>query len=398
MTNTPEQPDYEIDDSDDEFVISTKEDLTYYLRENPEVVTTIIQSLGKYFVGEGRSAIEGILEKGYEDSFYISDFMNYDLELEAIVSTPYIEADTDWEQPFEENSFQGIPGFPKDVLIDYKLESDFGSTLLRKVLYLIEEKGKSSPSSSFVGIFGLKVLEAYKPLLAERLQDREQKRRAEREEDDGRLRQEREAEDRALEWVSEEDGLKLLGSESQTISAMWQEWLEEYRALRRVRNAVYEYATLNEVLPLGEWQLHSILEQVAVKGTLFRIQESLHREIGRIQGEPGTEFQQDIEAMSEVLQQMRDAWQELEHSDIKTFNDATDSGTIITEFLTQKRETEDKDLENEREEEDQEEIAELRLGTLSSAIAHAVSPIGGWIKETIEAEGNSLVFDALEML
>ena len=96
MNDKPELTESE----DEEHSISTAERLLVYLSENRQFATALVRAFSHEFVTDGSHPINDILEKGYEDSFYMDDLMGFNEEFEAIVSTPIIEIATDWHQPF----------------------------------------------------------------------------------------------------------------------------------------------------------------------------------------------------------------------------------------------------------------------------------------------------------
>ena len=77
-----------------------------YFSENREVAVELVRAFADLVVSDGLYPIRDILDKGYEDSFYIDDSMGLDEKFEAIVRTPMIETTTDWDQPFEDHDFR----------------------------------------------------------------------------------------------------------------------------------------------------------------------------------------------------------------------------------------------------------------------------------------------------
>ena len=113
-------------------------------------------------MSDGVYPIRDILEKGYEDSFFLDDLMGLDEKFETIVGTPMIETATDWDQPFDDHDFRiSVQDFLKGVELSQELASDFDYCLTRVCLNLVEERGKATPNSGFVEIFGQKVLKVF---------------------------------------------------------------------------------------------------------------------------------------------------------------------------------------------------------------------------------------------
>ena len=149
--------------------ISTIQKLASYFSENREVAVELVRALADLVVTDGRYPIRDILDKGYEDSFYIDDLMGLDEEFETIVRTPMIETTTDWDQPFEYHDFQiSVQGFLEGIEVSEELASDFDHCLSREYLNLVEERGKSGPYSGFVDIFGQRVFEVFQGNLEEK--------------------------------------------------------------------------------------------------------------------------------------------------------------------------------------------------------------------------------------
>ena len=163
--------------------ISTIEELSSYLNDNRQVAAAMVRAIANQAATDGSYPIQDILEKGYEDSLYLDDLMGLDEEFRAIVMTPMIETATDWDQPFSYHNFGiRIMEFLEDIEVSEEIASDFEHCLSWECLNLIEERGKSTPNSGFVDIFGLKVFEEFQPKLEDkREQVRESKRKREQE-------------------------------------------------------------------------------------------------------------------------------------------------------------------------------------------------------------------------
>ena len=120
-------------------------------------------------LSDGLYPIRDILDKGYEDSFYLDDLMGLSEEFETMVRTPMIETTSDWDQPFEDHDFQiSVHGFFEGIEVSEELASDLGHCLSRECLNLVEERGKARPNSGFVDIFGQKVFEVFQEKLEEK--------------------------------------------------------------------------------------------------------------------------------------------------------------------------------------------------------------------------------------
>lgn len=158
MTQQSERPEHER-------VISTAEQLAIYLSENRQLAAALVSELADEVEMDGYDPINDILEKGYEDSFYMDDLMGFDEEFDTVVITPMIEIGTDWDQPFENHDFgASVDGVLEGVGVNEELATEFRRCLMQECLRLVEMKGRARPDSGFVDIFGLKVFEAYKPL------------------------------------------------------------------------------------------------------------------------------------------------------------------------------------------------------------------------------------------
>ena len=171
MKDRSEQTEHE----DEERWISTVEELAAYFDETRQLATALVHELADEVVTDGSNPIEEILEKGYEDSFYmpdlVGDWMGVYEELETIVSTPMVEIASDWDQPFHDYDFgTSVCGPLEDAGVDEELASEFGVCLMEECLRLVESKSRTKPDYDFVDIFGLKVFEFYKPLLQAALQ------------------------------------------------------------------------------------------------------------------------------------------------------------------------------------------------------------------------------------
>lgn len=149
----------------EERMISTVEQLAAYLSADRQLAAALVSELADEVETDGYDPINDILEKGYEDSFYMDDLMGFDEEFEAIVITPMIEIGTDWDQPFDNHDFgASVDGVLESVGVSEELATEFRQRLMQECLRLIEMKGRARSDSGFVDIFGLKVYEAYKPL------------------------------------------------------------------------------------------------------------------------------------------------------------------------------------------------------------------------------------------
>ncbi len=180
MTQQSEQPEQE----GEERTISTAEELAVYLIENRQLAAALVSELADEVETDGYDPINDILEKGYEDSFYMDDLTGFDEEFDAVVITPMIEIGTDWDQPFDYHDFgASVDGLLEGAGVDEELASEFRRHLMQECLRLVEMKGRVRPDSGFVDIFGLKVFEAYKPLQSA-LQEELQLLRQEEDEED----------------------------------------------------------------------------------------------------------------------------------------------------------------------------------------------------------------------
>ena len=98
--------------------------------------------------------------------------MGLDEKIETIVGTPMIESATDWDQPFDDHDFRiSVQDFLEGVEVSEELASDFDYCLTRVCLNLVEKRGKATPNSGFVDIFGQKVLEVFQERLEEKREE-----------------------------------------------------------------------------------------------------------------------------------------------------------------------------------------------------------------------------------
>ena len=122
----------------------------------------MVHAIANQAVSDGSYPIRDILDKGYEDSFYVVDLMGLNEEPETIIRTLMIETTTDWDQLFEDHGLGfSIQEFLKGIDVAEDLASDFDNSLLRQCMDLVEEKGKDRPDSGFVDIFGQKVFQVF---------------------------------------------------------------------------------------------------------------------------------------------------------------------------------------------------------------------------------------------
>ena len=412
MNTPPELPEIESDHG--ESVISSKEELAQYLVENPNMVKEVIREMADYFVGDGELAIEEILEKGYEDSVDIDDLLNLHAGPETVVLTPYIDAASDWYVPFEDRFYISSP-FPEGVEIDDDLVSDFSHALLQSCIHLIERTGKSRPNSAFVDVFGIEVNKFYRIKLLKELANL----REERAKEDRRLQEERSIEDGELRLVWAKRGFLEEGSRSLGENSMWSDWLAEYRILNQIKNAVSEETTPWQLWKLMNeesdktvsietlWRLqeglNGELEQVTFEGMLWEVGEALNKQVRVSEEEHISQIQEAQNIVTGALHYVRQACQEppygqlslsRHHREVYGYPDLPE---LTAEFLSYKRAQEDIDLQEQREEEDNDGARRIHGDALSAAITDAVPSIASWIKETIEAVGDSLVVDALRI-
>lgn len=145
--------------------ISTVEELAAYLVENRHLAAALVTELADEVEEEGQEPINDILEKGYEDSFYMNDLVGFDEEFDTVVATPMVEIGTDWDQPFENHNFGGsVDSLLEGSGVEEELAAEYRRCLLHECLRLVERNGRARRDSGFVDIFGLMVFEAYKPL------------------------------------------------------------------------------------------------------------------------------------------------------------------------------------------------------------------------------------------
>ena len=290
---------------DEERYISTIEELSNYLNQNRQVVAALVREIADQAESDGPFSIRDILDKGYEDSFYMDSFMNLDEEFETIVMTPMIETATDWDQPFDDHDFGiSIQGFLQGIVVAEELASEFDHCMLQECLSLVEERGKSKPNSGFVDIFGQKVYEVF------------------------------------------------------------QRKLEEKRA--QERQIKLEIERKRERLQL----LDQLLED-------------------RLEFERQFEQRWWPELRQQLVSDLRDPWDSLHHWLTEQH--------LEVERLLELQKTRYWDLDEEdRDLEEEDEAHEILRDILSESIEGAVPLIAAWIKECIEAEGESLVFEALK--
>jgi hypothetical protein len=161
MNQKPEPAEHE----DVERKISTVGELATCLRENRQLAAALVSALADEVETEGYDPINDILEKGYEDSFYMNDLTGFNAEFETIMITPMIEIGTDWDQPFDDHDFgTSVDSLLEGVGVDEEFAVQFRHCLMQECLQLVEREGRASTDSGLVDIFGLKVFEVYKPL------------------------------------------------------------------------------------------------------------------------------------------------------------------------------------------------------------------------------------------
>ena len=159
---------------------------------------------------EGWHPINEIQENGYANSFYMEDLLGFDEEIEAIVLTPMIEVDTDWDQPFDNYDYEmSVYAVLEDIGVDDELASEFRPYLMGECWRLVEAKGQSKPNSGFVDIFGLKVFEVYQPRQVELQQKLEQERQEEEDDWDDGIAAEMH---RDVLWVSIREAIPLIAN------------------------------------------------------------------------------------------------------------------------------------------------------------------------------------------
>lgn len=296
---------------DGEPCISTFQDLASYFSENREVAVALVRAMADLAVSDGLYAIRDILDKGYEDSFYLDDLMGLSEEFETMVRTPMIEIATDWDQPFEDHDFRiSVHGFFEGMDVSEELASDFDHCLSRECLNLVQERGKSRPNSGFVDIFGQKVFEVFQEKLEEK---------------------------RAEELRSK------------------QEWEQE---MERKRSRL------------------QLLDQLLLERREFERQFEQH-------------WFPELER--QLASDLRDPWDYLHHWLIEQ--------QLELDRLLELQENRYRDIDRERErfeDEHEEEKGTMLREAFSDAIEDAVPIIAKWMKDTIEAEGESLVFNALK--
>ncbi len=367
-----EKPGYKCDD--DAF-ISPEKALVSYLEANPHVVSEIARDVAGYFSGDGQEAIREILEKGYENYLYESDLIDLAEYLEADAITPCIKIGAEWIQPLEER-FCGIPSLP---VTDHSLATDFGLFLLWGCLNLIEEKGKSNPTSFFVDVFSQKVSECYRRILAEK----QQKRKEERASEDTERRQTREEEDSTLGRV--------FGSRERIPHETWS---DDYCALRRIKDAVSREITklLGEMWEVSGGEVRGLAAGTDVRTELYQLWQMGEALNGGLQllAVEGTLWQVHQDADNVTGSSHLSYWSR--RTGFSQYN-----WDAVAGLLQRQRQKEDSILEGKRAKED-EDASELHEGILSHAINDAVPLIGEWMEETIKAQGESLVRDALRLL
>ena len=298
-------------DEHGESCISTVQELTSYFSENRNVAAALVRAMADLALSDGLYPIRDILEKGYEDSFYLDDLMGLSEEFETMVRTPMIETTSDWDQPFEDHDFQiSVHGFFEGIEVSEELASDLGHCLSRECLNLVEERGKARPNSGFVDIFGQKVFEVFQEKLEEK---------------------------RAEELRSQQE---------------WEQEMERQRGRLR------------------------LLDQLLVE----------RREFER-------EFDQHWlpELERQLASDLRDPWTYVHHWLIEQ--------QLELDRLLELQENRYRDIDQEREEfeeEHEQEKGTMLREVFSDSIEDAVPLIAEWMKDTIEAEGESLVFNALK--
>ncbi len=369
MRDKSRPSDYE----DDEITLSSKEELADWLEQNPDVAIKIVRALAEQF--SDTYTISEVLDKGYEDAADILDLFSEDMETEALASTPYIDSATDWGTPFEESfHFEWSGVCSGDVVLDEHLESDFSDALFASCLALIEEKGTTEANSTFVDIFGTKVLEAYKCLLSEKLRSRQNV----RENEDKERQEKRDKENDAIDWVFEEKQLTLFPVRRQ---------VPHFEALCRlcrvVSNSVNSEYQQNELA----WELENRILQSTIDDFSFQTQEFLDAVQMSHQHDELSTFLDKVESARDGLYQVSQQWS------CSDFGER-ELRELALSILKRDREDEDNSLAEDREEEDR----ELAQEAFSEAVSDAHSPIADWIKATIELNGSSLLSDSFKRM
>ena len=214
---------------------------------------------------------------------------------------------------FEDHDFRiSVQDFIEGIEVSAELASDFDHCLSRECLNLVEERGKSSPNSGFVDVFGQKVFEVFQEKLEEK--------RAEE------LRSKREWEQ---EMERKRDRLQLLD-----------QLLQERRQFEIQFDQYWfpapEYQPAPDLRDPWDYVRHWLIEQQLELDRLLELQENRYRDIDR----------------------------------------------------------ERERFDDEHEEEKQEMLREA----FGDAIEDAVPLIAEWMKDTIEAEGESLAFNTLRRM
>ncbi len=296
---------------DGESCISTIQELASYFSENRKTAVALVRAMADLAVSDGLYAIGDILEKGYEDSFYLDDLMGLSEEFETMVRTPMIEIATDWDQPFEDHDFRiSVHDFFEGIEVSEELALDFGHCLSRECLNLVEERGKSGPDSGFVDIFGQKVFEVFQEKLEEKRAEELRSR---------------------LEWEQE---IERKRGRLRLLDQLLEERREFEREFEQHWLPELERQLASDLRDPLDYVHHWLIEQQLELDRLLELQENRYRDID----------------------QEREEFEE-EHEQEK--------GTMLREVF-------------------------------GDSIEDAVPLIAEWMKDTIEAEGESLVFNALK--
>ena len=149
-------------------MISTPIELATYLYENRQTAVDLAKGVVED-IEDATDAIMEILDQGYDSTDGMLEVMNWDIDHKDYIANPIIETGTSWFLPLSDGDYwDATTDLLRNIEVSEPLAGSFRHYLVIECLMLIEEKGKSTPDSSLVEIFGTKALEALEILEQEK--------------------------------------------------------------------------------------------------------------------------------------------------------------------------------------------------------------------------------------
>ena len=141
-------------------MISTPIELATYLWTNRQTVMDLVKALIEDIQG-ATDAIMDILDEGYDRTDGLLEVMKWEADYKDYVANPVIEVGTAWFLPLSDGDYwDATIDLLRNIGVLEPLADSFKHYLVIECLMLMEEKGKSTPDSSLVEVFGTKALEA----------------------------------------------------------------------------------------------------------------------------------------------------------------------------------------------------------------------------------------------